>query len=60
MTDVYYGVLAVMSLTGVVISLFGPFGNMVGLSMVGLSNGLAISMACKHKCQHTVNQESET
>ena len=51
MTDIYYGLLAVTSLTGVVISMFGPIGSIVGLSMIALSNGITISMACKQKCQ---------
>ena len=50
MSDTYYGSLAAASLAGIVISIFGPLGNIVGLSIVGISNGLAVSLACKQKC----------
>jgi hypothetical protein len=59
MSDTYYGLLSVASLTGLIVSMFGPLGSIVGLSMIGLSNGLAVSMACKQKCQHTSPPEDE-
>ena len=51
MSEVYYGSLAMCSLIGLVVTLFGPLGSIIGLSMIGLSNGLAVSLSLKKKCR---------
>ena len=60
MIDTYYGLLALVSLIGLLVSLSGPLGGIVGLTMIGISNGLAISFACKQKCNSSPPPEEET
>jgi hypothetical protein len=60
MSDTYYGLLALVSLFGLFISLTGPIGGIVGLTMLGISNGLAVSLACKQKCKSPPIDEEET
>jgi|TARA_B110001450_G_scaffold217113_1_gene210968 hypothetical protein len=52
-----------MSLIGLFISLSGPLGGIIGLTMIGFSNGLALSLACKQKYKSippTVEEDEET
>lgn len=63
MSDTYYGLLALISLIGLFVSLSGPLGGVVGLTMIGFSNGLALSLACKQKYKSSpppVEEEEET
>ena len=64
MDDTYYGILAGLSLVGVLMNITGLFSNMIGIAMVGISNSLAIGIACKHKCPTTkhepLDEEVET
>ena len=59
MSDVYYGALAVASLSGLVISIFGGLGSIIGLTAVGVSNGIAISYACRRRCDKTTKDTSQ-
>lgn len=59
MSDTYYGLLAFISLIGLFISLSGPLGNIVGLAIIGICNGLAVSMACKQKYKRKPAAEQE-
>lgn len=59
MSDVYYGGLAGASLLGLVISMFGALGNMIGLTIVGVSNGIALSYACRRKCDKTSTEGTQ-
>lgn len=50
MDDTKYGILAFISLVGLIISMFGSVSNAVGVGMMVVSNGLAVSIASKKKC----------
>lgn len=60
MSDTYYGLLAFISLIGLFISLFGPLGNIVGLAIIGVCNGLGVSMACRQKYRRPVAEQEIT
>lgn len=54
MHETYYGILAGISLLGLLVSMFGSVGeSQVGLGLAGASNGLSILISCKRKCKHT-------
>ena len=51
MHDTYYGILAGVSLVGLLVSFFGPVGeSQIGLLLSGGSNGLVICISCRRRC----------
>lgn len=50
MDDTKYGLLAAISLLGMLLSLFGSLSDMIGVGMIVVSNGLAVFVAGRQKC----------
>lgn len=62
MHNSYYGILAGISLVGLLVSFFGPVGeSQVGLLLSGGCNGFAIVISCRQRCKHAEeSNESRT
>jgi len=50
MSTKMYGIFACISLSGLAFSFFGGTSNLLGTIIIGISNGISVSMALKEHC----------